>query len=236
MAPRKKPPKALVVGAFGARGTGKTAWLTTYCQQFPRLAVWDYKGDPNMSDWGTGTRSLAQLVRLMMAPTFLVRYIPDRSKDARLTLAEQFERFCQACFQVSCLTMFVDELPAVTAANRAPPAWRECVNVGREYTLPGRKGIQSLGIVATAQRPTECDKSFISNLDVVHTGRQAFQNDAALLAKSLGCPVDEVLQLPDLVFIEKSAASPEVVRGKLEISDRNIRVLGGLAGSLRRGP
>jgi len=210
--------KAKVVGAFGARGTGKTAWLKQALSKEPRLAVWDYKGDPRMRGWGQEFNSLPAFARAMMASKFLLRYIPRRS-DGRLTVEEQFEAFCQACMECGCMAMFVDELPAVTRANKAPDAWRECVNVGREYSTQGQTRIKWLSIYATAQRPSECDKSFISNLDVLHTGRLSFANDAKVIAQSLGVKPDEVLQMQDLEWIEKRAESREIFRGKLSFGN-----------------
>ena len=214
--------KAQVVGAFGARGTGKTAWLTQQLQREKRLAIWDYKGDPKLRGWGTETRSLATFAKALTAPSFVLRYLPTRQGGA-LTVEDQFDRFCRACMLAGRLAMFVDELPAVTKANRAPPAWRECVNVGREYSREGETSILWLSIYATAQRPSECDKSFISNLDVLHTGRLSFANDAKVIAQSLGVSAQEVLQLPDLHWIEKRADKQQPQRGVLSFSGQKIK-------------
>jgi hypothetical protein len=111
--------------------------------------------------------------------------------------------------------MFVDELPAVTRAYKAPDAWRECVNIGREYRLPNDSTIRRLGISITAQRPSEIDKSLIGNLDVVHAGRLPFKNDAASIAGSLGVPASELMQLPDLHWIERRSDRTEATRGVL---------------------
>jgi len=212
--------KAKVVGAFGGRGTGKTAWLRQQLGTEKALAIWDYKHDPRMSDWGQGFTDMGGFIRSLAAPQFVSRYMPARS-DAKRSVEDQFSLFCRAVFQRGCMAAFVDELPAVTAANKAPTAWRECVNVGREYRTTGDKKIKWLSIYATAQRPSECDKSFISNLDVIHTGRLAFANDAAVMAKSLNVRPEAIMALPDLHFIEKSADKAASVAGILKFS-KNI--------------
>lgn len=217
-----KPPaqtKAKVVGAFGARGTGKTAWLTQQLKAEPALAIWDYKHDPRMATWGKGFHSLPDFIKSLKSPTFTSRFMPDRSKS----LEEQFAWFCRAAFQRGCMAIFIDELPAVTRANKAPAAWRECVNIGREYRTKDSQQIKWLSIYATAQRPSECDKSFISNLDVVHTGRLSFANDAKVMAQSIGAPATEVMNLPDLHWLEKSADSPNFLRGVLSFSNKKAK-------------
>lgn len=206
--------KALVIGAFGARGTGKTAWLMQAEARTPALAIWDYKHDPRMASWGTAYTDLAAFVRALDARTFTARYLVDRAGGA-LPVPRQFEIFCSACFLRGNMRMFVDELPAVTRAYKAPDAWRECVNIGREYRHPARREILHLGISITAQRPSEIDKSLIGNLDVIHAGRLPFKNDAQSLAGSLGVSASDLMQLQDLHWIERRSDRTEATRGVL---------------------
>lgn len=204
--------KALVLAAFGARGTGKTAWVRQQLAELapPRLLVWDFKHDPALADLGTAHRSLGKCIEAMRAPSFQLRYQPDHGAD----LVAQFELACKAAFIVGNLVLFVDELPEVSKANRAPPAWRRCVNVGRDYTGADGKR-RSLSIIGAGQRPAECDKSFIANADVIHTGRLSHQADARELAGSIGCDYRELLSLADLDWIERRAGEVEPRRGRL---------------------
>jgi hypothetical protein len=108
----------------------------------------------------------------------------------------------------------VDELPEVTKANRAPAAWRKCVNVGRLYR--GADGVErSLVIFGLGQRPSECDKSFMNNLDVLHAGRVAQPSDARTLADLLNVDYRELMRLEDLHWIERRQGQAEAVRGVL---------------------
>lgn len=193
--------KPLCVLALGMRGTGKTGWCRQYIEREvkpARLAVWDFKHDPNLVGLGTTYTDLASMARAMMAPRFSVRYLVDHTRD----LVQQFEQFCQACWLASQLLMYVAELPEVTKPNRASPTWRRCINVGREYTRwDGQPGW--LAIVADAQRPTECDKSIVSNADIHHCGRLPYEDDARQLANVLGVPFRDLQQLPDLHWVER---------------------------------
>lgn len=208
--------KALTIAAFGARGTGKTAWVKQQIlkAKSPRLMVWDYKHDPPLKDLGTAHASLPAFIRACKAPSFKARYLVDHGAD----IQAQFDLFCQTAWAAGNVLMFVDELPEVTKANKAPPAWRKCVNVGRLYT--GHDGREkSISIIGVGQRPAECDKSFISNADVIHTGRLSNASDARELAASLGCNFRDLLALPDLAWIEKRADQVDFSRGVLTFSN-----------------
>lgn len=204
-----------MVGVFGARGAGKNYWITTRpaILKARRLLVWDHKGDPHPAMAAIGKRydgqaGLAQLIRDMRAPTFRIRFVPDHAAD----IDAQFALFCQAAFLVGNLVLWVDELPEVTKANRAPPAWKKCVNVGREYT--GHDGKRrELTIYGSGQRPGEVDKSFMNNLDLLHTGRIANGSDARILADFIRVDYRELMDLPDLHWIERRAGQTEQTRG-----------------------
>lgn len=212
--------KALTIAAFGARGTGKTAWIKQQLMKAkpPRLAVWDFKHDPALDDLGTPVSDLPTLARSMNRQRFQVRYLVDH-RHPTLDIQRQFDLFCMIAWEAGCLVMYVAELPEVTKSNKAPAAWRRCVNVGRSYRNQAGK-LLWISIVADGQRPAECDKSFISNADVIHTGRLSNASDARELAQSLGCDYRELLALPDLHFIERSAGQVEPVRGVLSFSNK----------------
>lgn len=209
-------PKALTVAAFGARGTGKTAWVRQLLarERPKRLLVWDFKHDPGLRDLGTPHRSLPDLVRACAAPSFALRYLPDHGADVH----EQFDTFCRAAWLAGNLTLFVDELPEVTKANRAPPAWRRLVNVGREYESGGQ--VKAVSIIGAGQRPAECDKSFIANCDVVHVGRLGNAADAQEFARAWGINARELIDLPDLHWLEKRADSSAIQRGVLRFYNK----------------
>jgi hypothetical protein len=208
------PPKALTVAAFGARGTGKTVWSRRQIEEFlrrqraPRLLVWDFKHDPGLEGVGVPVHAIGDLARLAKAPSFRLRYMVDHTKDVH----EQFKLFCLVAWVAGCLLMFVDELPEVTSASRAPPEWRRCVNVGRDYVQGGAR--KWLAIMGAGQRLAETDKSFISNCDVIHCGRLGAL-DARLVAQMWGINPAELVALPDLHWIEKRADQVQLLRGVL---------------------
>lgn len=209
---------ARLQGAFGATGSGKTAWAVQQVARHPlrnRLAVWDFKHDRRLAPLGTSVKGQAAtampaMMKAMKATAFKLRYMADHDADVH----EQFKFFCMACWEAGNVLMVVDELPEVTAPGRAPPVWRKCINVGREYTGADGK-TKTLAIIGMAQRCAEVDKSFLSNLDVLHVGRMGEANDARDLAAKLGCDWRELTTLPNLHWIEKRAGQVEATRGVL---------------------
>lgn len=212
--------KALAYAAFGARGTGKTLWVKELLRKTKpaRLLVWDFKHDPSLREGaGEAVTSLADLARAAAAPRFALRYLVDHNRET----ISQFDLFCRIAWAAGDLTMFVDELPEVTKSNRAPPAWRKCVNVGREYQDGGK--IKRLTIIGAGQRPAECDKTFIANCDVIHCGRLGDVGDAKRIASSWGISPDELANLPDLHWREKRADSPNLERGILRLPGQVVK-------------
>jgi hypothetical protein len=206
--------KALMAGAFGGRGTGKTTWLKGWIREsgYKRIVIWDYKHDPNLEDMGKPVSDMRELLQVMKRDQFFVRYLVDRQGLCGLDKHEQFRFFCLACWEASNLLMFVDELPEVTKANMAPEEWRTCVNVGREYKIDGV--LSALTICIAAQRPSECDKSTIGNCDIIHSGRVR-GNDAKVLAIELGCQASDLVNLPDFHFIELGPGDTTFRRGQV---------------------
>lgn len=199
-----------MVGVFGARGTGKSHWTREQIKRAKpaRLLMWDHKHDPGSASMGQGFTDLGAAIRAMREKRFAVRYMPDLGGDVEA----QFDLFCQAAFMAGNLVMWVDELPEVTKAGRAPPYWKRCVNVGREYT--GHDGKRrELTIYGSGQRPGEVDKSFMNNLDVLHTGRIGNASDARILADYLRVDYRELMDMPDRVWIERRAGDAAPVRG-----------------------
>lgn len=213
--PKAASPKALTIAAFGARGTGKTVWVrqTIAAAKPARLLVWDFKHDPGLEGLGLPVATLPELVRACKAPRFALRYLVNHGAD----IHRQFDIFCQAAWLAGNVLVFVDELPEVTKANKAPAAWRRIVNIGREYR-GADGGLRHISIIGAGQRPAECDKSFISNCDLIHTGRLSHAADARAIAEFMGCDFANLMRLEDLEWFERQAGEQAARRGKIIFS------------------
>jgi hypothetical protein len=206
--------EAFRIAAFGATGTGKTAWILQVLERMKptRLMVWDFKADSALAGLGQAYPVWADFVRACTQKRFVARYQVDWSRD----VAEQFAAFCMLAWREGNLVMFVDELAEVTKAQKAPPIWRKCVNVGRSYD----DGKKSISILGASQRPAEVDKSFTGNADVVHVGRMGNLAEAKMFAAMWGIEASELINLPNLHWIEKQATSPAVTRGVLSFGNK----------------
>ena len=200
---------------FGATGTGKTAWTLQQIAALKprRLMVWDPKHDHTLQGLGTAYTEWPQFVRACTAKAFQARYLMSHDHDPH----EQFAAFCALAWREGNVVMFVDELAEVTQASRAPAAWRKIVNVGRSYDQ-GRKSISVIGV---SQTPTEVDKSFLGNCDLIHTGRLGNVAAAKTFAQQWGIGAAEITGLQPLHWLEKRDTSPEIRRGVLSFSGRS---------------
>lgn len=210
------------IAVFGATGSGKTAWTKQHLARIKprRLLVWDFKHDPALDGLGEPFTELPALIDAARSKTFSLRYLVNHGADFHA----QFDVFCRVAWELGDLWLFVDELPEVTKANKAPPAWRRLVNVGRQYQAGGR--VKWISIIGAGQRPAECDKSFIGNADVVHTGRLGDATEAKKIAAAWGLGQRDLIDLPNLHWLEKRADSSEIHRGVLSFSNTEKRGAG----------
>lgn len=154
---------------------------------------------------GQGTADLSTAILAMKTPAFAVRFIPAGDDDKR---AAQFDLWCRAVMAAGRCTALVEELAFVTRPSLAPPGWRS-------MCLLGRHDRHRVTIVATSQRPAQVDKDFLGNCDTIHAGRLASEPDARRVAQFLGVGHLELMQLPDLDWIERRAGDLAAKRGRL---------------------
>ena len=202
-----RPNKPLIVAAFGARGTGKSAWTKQLIARLApaRLAVWDLMQEYTDLQ---AFDNLPAYIRALKAPRFAVAFHPSRDDKER---ERQFDTWCRAMLAAGNLLAVVEELAFVTTPSRAPGPWRE-------MTLLGRHQKHRLSIIGTSQRPASVDKDYIANADIAHCGRLAFPRDAEAVAQVLGVRADELLRLPDLHYIERAAGAADATRGQLSFA------------------
>lgn len=200
--------------AFGATATGKTAWVVQQLQKLKprRLMVWDPKHDDMLNGMGEPFTDWAAFVRACRGKAFKARYLMNHDFNQH----EQFARFCELAWREGNVVLFVDELAEVTKASHAPAAWKKIVNVGRRY----ENGTKSISIIGASQTPTEVDKSFLNNCDLIHTGRLGNVAAAKTFAQQWGINVTEITGLQPLQWLEKRDTSPDISRGMLKFSGR----------------
>lgn len=179
----RRPAADLVVGLFGARGSGKSHTVKDYLRtRSPaRLLIWD-----TMDEYGAHARAVPSLSAMLAAAgerSFALRYVP---RGTERELAARFAAFCALAYARGELVMVVEELAAVTRPSWAPAEWSDC-------TLRGRH--RRLAIFGLSQRPAGVDKNFFSNATFLRTGRLNFPADRRCMAEVLDVPIGAVAEL-----------------------------------------
>jgi hypothetical protein len=194
--------KAKVIAVFGARGTGKSAWIkkSREVSAAKRLIVWDYMHE--YQSIASPVSTLGEVLQAMRSKAWRVAYQVDHTKQDAA-----FEFLTSAARTVGNCTFLAEELAFVTKANKAPPAWRQATLLGRH---------SGMTIIGASQRPASVDKDFIACADIIHCGRLANEPDAKAVATFLGCDWRELINLPDLHYIELDVTKRETTRGVLK--------------------
>lgn len=166
------------------------------------MIVWDYMHE--YQHIATPAHTLGEVLQAMRNKAWRVAYQVDHGKQDAA-----FDFLCSAARKVGNCTLLVEELAFVTKANKAPAPWREATLLGRHA---------GVSVVGASQRPASVDKDFIACADLIHCGRLANEPDAKAVATFLGCDWRELMQLPDLHYIERDVMKRETRRGVLQFA------------------
>jgi hypothetical protein len=150
------------------------------------------------------TESLKEVVSLCKREKFAVNYLPNMAGD----LDAQFSMFCRIANTVPNITVVVEELSYVTKAMYSPPDWRAMSVTGRH---------RGMTIIGVSQRPTRVDKDFLSQCTTIHAGRLNTAPDRKTLANMLCIPIQQVIELEPLDWIERDMATGRTTMGRVKI-------------------
>jgi hypothetical protein len=171
--------KADIIAVIGASGTGKSSYIKgELLKRYKRLLIWSpLEKTDNYAGFCGGVvvrGKISELVTHVKAGTKAIVYVPIGS-DAEIKT--QFDRFCRIVWEMEGATVLVEELSRVTMASWSPPAWKNLSTAGRH---------QGLTIIGTSQRPATIDKDFLGNCSEIRCYRVNYDNDAKVMADSLG--------------------------------------------------
>ena len=205
--------KADIHAVIGASGTGKSSYIKgELLRSYSRLLVWSpLEKTDNYAGFCQGvvvTGKISELVAQVKAGAKAIVYVPT-GKDSEVKT--QFDRFCRIVWELEGATVLVEELSRVTMASWSPPAWKNLSTAGRH---------QGLTIIGTSQRPATIDKDFLGNCTEIRCYRVNYDNDAKVMADSLGLqteyepgaggksvavkPLQQIRTLPNFHFIHKN--------------------------------
>ncbi len=205
--------KADIIAVIGASGTGKSSYIKkTLLKSYRRLLIWSpLEKTDDYASFCAGvvvTGKISELVALVRTKAKAIIYVPTGNDAA---VKKQFDLFCRIVWELEGCTVLVEELSRVTMASWAPQAWKNLSTAGRH---------QGLTIIGTSQRPSTIDKDFLGNCTEIRCYRMNYDNDAKVMADSLGLkteysaaktgktvatkPLDQIRQLPNFHFFHKN--------------------------------
>ena len=114
---------------------------------------------------------------------------------ARLVQGGQaaFELVNAAAFAWTNCAVIAEEIADVTRVGKAPPMWGQLLRRGRK---------RAIKIYMTTQRPSEADKTALTQATMVRTGLLGRHADREALARDMDIPISLMEKLRPLDFIE----------------------------------
>lgn len=205
--------KADIHAVIGATGAGKGRYIKT--ELLPRYAgrqvfVWSVlEGSDNYAGVlkCRAVESLSEMIAEYRAGKSCV-FVPPKVISRRdLDRFEGlFSLWCRAVERMSRCFALVEELSRVTSPSFAPDAWSD-------LSTACRHGGLALG--ATAQRPAQVDKNFLSGATEIRCFRVGEKADARVMAEKLDVEWPVIMRLPDFHFVHRFVRDARSVSGVL---------------------
>lgn len=178
----------------GSTGAGKSHWIKQQIANDPRLVVFDpddeYGDVPGIVTVSTPAKAI-ELMKQNRTTPLKVRVIGFGKAV--------FEALNAAVFVWTNCTYVAEEIADVTSVAKAPPQWGKLLRRGRK---------RAIRIFAVTQRPSEADKTALTQASLIRTGLLGREPDRKSLASDLDIHPSYIAKLGPLDFIEchKNAA------------------------------
>jgi hypothetical protein len=219
-----------ITGVIGATSTGKSLYTKQRLRRpFRGLTlVWspleerDHYAQVIGGDLVTTFRAMLERYR---AGARRLVYRPELKRG----LEPQFDAFCQLAWEFGNdgpSRVLVEELSRVTRASWAPPAWSNLSTAGSHH--------QGIELIATAQRPAMIDKNFLGGCTRARCYRLIYKADARAVADILQVPVLDLMNLPNLHWIERDIPGLKTSTGVQKIVSPALPVTVTVTGPSRR--
>lgn len=180
--------KAKIIYVTGSSGSGKSSFIKQEIKTAPRLIVFDPDdeyGDIAGIKAVTSGKQLAELIQQHKTSPLKVRLVLGGQKAFELCSALAFA--WTNCVYVA------EEIADVTRVGKAPIMWGQVLRRGRK---------RAVEIYAVTQRPSEADKTALTQATIVRTGLLGREADRKALAGDMDIPTELIKRLTPLDFIE----------------------------------
>lgn len=172
----------------GSTGSGKSSYIKEAIKNDKRLLAYD--PDDEYGD-------IPGIVTFYDGPQFIAAVQAHKTTPfkARLVQGGQaaFEVVNATAFAWTNCTLIAEEIADVTRVGKAPPMWGQALRRGRK---------RAIIIYLTTQRPSEADKTALTQATIVRTGQLGRRADREALARDMDIPLELMDKLRPLDFIE----------------------------------
>lgn len=177
----------------GATGSGKTLLVRERLKKLYLLPVMIWSPKEAMDHYAPTFGRLVvgnprELVDVAEAGS--VVYAPPRDDDE--VFAKHFDLFCGVAFELGNRVVLVEEMSLVANSRSSPARWRVLVTEGRA---------RGLVLIATTQRPQECDSTLFDAATAIYCGRMQKGSSKRIMADAMDVPVERVRGLAPLQFL-----------------------------------
>ena len=199
--------EAKIWAVIGASGVGKGVWAKGWLRKDKpkRFIAWDF-----MDEYGEFAARVGSLEELRLAMIkagtgpLKLRYVPRGAGEK--ALRREFEILCELVYAFGNCTYIAEELANVTTPGWAPAAWRKMTTSGRHL------GIHIIGFT---QNPALVDKTFLGNCSLVHVCALREHPHRMYVAKSIDCPVEELMALQKFEYWERDYDAGTLKKGRV---------------------
>lgn len=172
----------------GSTGAGKSSYIKKDIAEDSRILVFD--PDDEYGD-------IAGIVTFYDGQQLVAALKEHKTTAFRARLVQGGQAAFELCnalaFAWTNCTYVAEEIADVTRVGKAPPMWGQALRRGRK---------RAVKMYLTTQRPSEADKTALTQATIVRTGLLGRHADREALARDMDIPISLMEKLRPLDFIE----------------------------------
>lgn len=162
------------------KGSGKTSVVLNKTNSLDRLLIWDF-----LREYQNGriVESPAELIDLLVrnyGGHFRLIYRPNHHES----LEKHFDAFTRAAYSMRNITVVLEELDKVSAANQMSVGLQDLINYGRH---------RAIDIYAMCRRASQMPRDMTANADMIISFFQQEPRDIKYLGEYMGASVADAV-------------------------------------------